>query len=76
MIGVIVNTLTVLAGSAVGLLAKKAIPKDWTDFIFKGIALCVLYIGITGSMEGENTLIMILSMEMCIRDRSYTGPIL
>ena len=45
MIGVIVNTLTVLAGSAVGLLAKKAIPKDWTDFIFKGIALCVLYIG-------------------------------
>lgn len=62
MIGVIVNTLTVLAGSAVGLLAKKAIPKDWTDFIFKGIALCVLYIGITGSMEGENTLIMILSM--------------
>ena len=62
MIGVIVNTLTVLAGSAVGLLAKKAIPKDWTDLIFKGIALCVLYIGITGSMEGENTLIMILSM--------------
>lgn len=62
MIGVIVNTLTVLAGSAVGLLAKKATPKDWTDFIFKGIALCVLYIGITGSMEGENTLIMILSM--------------
>ena len=62
MLGVIVNTATVLIGSSVGLAAKKAIPKEWADFILKGIALCVMYIGITGSLEGENTLIMILAM--------------
>jgi len=61
MLGVIVNTATVLIGSSVGLAAKKAIPKEWADFILKGIALCVMYIGITGSLEGENTLIMILA---------------
>lgn len=62
MLGVIVNTIAVVLGSAVGLVAKKAIPKEWTDFILKGIALCVLYIGIEGSMQGQNTLIMIISM--------------
>ena len=62
MLGVIVNTIAVVLGSAVGLAAKKAIPKEWTDFILKGIALCVLYIGIEGSMQGQNTLIMIISM--------------
>jgi len=62
MLGVVVNTATVLVGGTVGLIARKAIPKEWADFIFKGIALCVMYIGIAGSMEGKNTLIMILSM--------------
>lgn len=61
MLGVVVNTLTVIIGSTIGLLAKKAIPTEWTDFIIKGIALCVIYIGVSGSLEGENTLIMILS---------------
>lgn len=62
MIGVIVNTLTVVAGSIIGLLAKKLIPEGWSDFIMKGIALCVIYIGIDGAMSGENTLIAIISM--------------
>ncbi len=62
MPGVIVNTATILVGSGIGLIAKKAIPKEWADFILKGIALCVMYIGITGSLEGENTLIIIISV--------------
>ena len=62
MVGVIVNTLTVVAGSVIGLLAKKLIPDGWSDFIMKGIALCVIYIGIDGAMSGENTLIAIISM--------------
>ena len=62
MIGVIVNTLTVIVGSIIGLLAKKLIPDGWSDFIMKGIALCVIYIGIDGAMSGENTLIAIISM--------------
>lgn len=62
MLGVIVNTLTVIVGSTIGLLAKKLIPEGWSDFIMKGIGLCVIYIGIDGAMAGENTLIAIISM--------------
>ena len=45
MLGVIVNTLTVLVGSSIGLLAKKIIPKDWSSFIICGMGLCTMYIG-------------------------------
>lgn len=62
MLGVIVNTLTVAVGSIIGLLAKKAIPKDWTNFIMCGMGLCTLYIGISGAFEGENTLIAVISV--------------
>lgn len=62
MLGVIVNTLTVAVGSIIGLLAKKAIPNNWTDFIIGGMALCTMYIGISGAFEGQNTLIAVISM--------------
>lgn len=32
------------------------------DIIMKGVALCVLYIGISGCLKGQNTLITIISM--------------
>ena len=62
MIGVLVNTLTVIVGSTIGLLFRKLIPEQWTDFIMKGIALCNLYIGIDGALEGTNTLVTIISI--------------
>lgn len=62
MIGVIVNTAAVILGSILGLLCKKGIPKKVSDAIMKGIGLCTLYIGISGSLKGQNTLILILSM--------------
>ena len=62
MLGVIVNTFTVIVGSIIGLLFKKGIPERVTSAIMKGIGLCTLYIGISGSLKGENTLILIISM--------------
>ncbi len=62
MLGVIVNAAAVIVGSAIGLLVKKGIPTKFTDIIMKGIGLCVLYIGISGSLKGENTLILIISI--------------
>ena len=62
MIGVLVNTLTVIVGSTIGLLFRKLIPEQWTDFIMKGIALCTLYIGIDCALEGTNTLVTIISI--------------
>lgn len=62
MLGVLVNTLTVIGGSTIGLLARKLIPTAWTDFIMKGLALCTICIGIDGALAGQNTLVMIISM--------------
>lgn len=62
MLGVIVNAITVLIGSTVGLICKRAIPERITRAIMLAIGLCTVYIGISGSLEGENTLVLILSM--------------
>lgn len=59
MIGVLVNTATVLIGSLIGLFFKAVIPKKLTDAVMLGIGLCTIYIGIAGTLEGENTLILI-----------------
>jgi len=62
MIGVLVNTFAVIIGSLVGLLCKKGIPKKYTDAVMLGIGLCTVYIGISGALKGENTLILIISI--------------
>jgi uncharacterized membrane protein YqgA involved in biofilm formation len=62
MFGVLVNVATVLIGSAVGLLFRKMIPQNATDFVMKGIGLCTIYIGIDGALGGTNPLIAIISM--------------
>ena len=62
MLGVIVNAIAVVIGSSIGLLCKKGIPEKYSDAIMKGIALCMLYIGISGSLKGENTIVLIFSM--------------
>lgn len=63
MLGTIVNTVAVLVGGAIGLLFKKAIPKRLSDTVFKGLALCTMFIGITGVFqEGTNTLVVIVSV--------------
>lgn len=62
--GAIVNALAVFAGSTAGILLKKGLPEHMGDSIMKGLSLCVIYIGISGAMEGENVLIAILSMAL------------
>ena len=73
--GTIVNVLAILVGSAVGLLIKWLGTRFSTLFagatntglrlqtiITQGAALCVMYLGISGCLEGNNSLIAILSM--------------
>ncbi len=62
MLAVIINTIAVLAGSSIGLIARKAIPKTWNDIILKGMGLVSIYIGITGMLEGNNTLVLVFSI--------------
>ena len=74
--GTIVNALAVLAGSVAGLLLTQlarrfsrflpagsaAMGERLQTIIMQGVALCVIFIGISGSFKGSNTLIAILSM--------------
>ena len=74
--GTIVNALAVLAGSVAGLLLTQlaqrfsrflpagsvSMGERLQTIIMQGVALCVIFIGISGSFKGSNTLIAILSM--------------
>ncbi len=62
MLGTIVNVLTVIAGSSIGLLLKKGIKEDIADMVLKGLALCSMFIGISSALEGKNILITIISI--------------
>jgi hypothetical protein len=62
MFGVIVNTATVLLGSIIGLVCKKGIPERLSSAVMMAIGLCTVAIGISGLLEGENTLVLIISM--------------
>jgi len=62
LLGVIVNVITVIIGSCIGLLFKKSIPERLSTAVMTGLGACTLYIGISGSLCGENVLIIIASV--------------
>jgi uncharacterized membrane protein YqgA involved in biofilm formation len=62
MLGVIVNVITVIVGSCVGLLFKKGIPERVSSAAMIGLGACTFYIGVSGSLCGENVLILIASV--------------
>ena len=62
MTGVLVNVITVVLGSSLGLLFKKGISQRYTDAVMTGIGLCTVAIGIGGILDGENILVAIISM--------------
>jgi hypothetical protein len=61
-LGVIVDTLAIFLGGAVGLFIKKGVPERIQEAIMKALALSAIYIGITGMMSGENTIFIIAAM--------------
>ncbi|WP_024621328.1 DUF554 domain-containing protein [Metaclostridioides mangenotii] len=72
MLGTIVNSLAIAVGCLVGLFIKKGIPERVSKTIMSGLGLCVLYIGIEGSLKGENTLITVV----CIAVGGLIGEII
>ena len=74
--GTIVNAAAILAGSLMGMLltwlanrfssllpvGSAALGERLKTIIMQGVALCVMYLGISGCLEGNNSLIAILSM--------------
>ena len=62
MIGVIINVVTVILGSCIGLIFKKKISDKISKSVMVGLGVCTLYIGIAGSLEGENVIVAIVSI--------------
>lgn len=62
MLGVLVNVITVIVGSCIGLLFQKGIPEKVSKAAMIGLGACTLYIGISGSLCGENVLILIAAV--------------
>lgn len=62
LLGAIVNCLVVLAGGLIGAILKRGISERVGSTVMSGLALCVIYIGISGALEGTNMLLTIVSI--------------
>ena len=62
MIGTLINVAAILVGSGLGLLLKRGLREDIADTIMQGLGLCVVLIGMSGALETQNMLLVILSM--------------
>ncbi|WP_270563408.1 DUF554 domain-containing protein [Clostridium beijerinckii] len=72
MLGTIVNSLAIIGGCLIGLIVKGRLTEKISTTIMNGLALCVLYIGISGALKGKDTLQIII----CIALGALIGEII
>ncbi|NOW03111.1 DUF554 domain-containing protein [Clostridium beijerinckii] len=72
MLGTIVNSLAIIGGCLIGLIVKGRLTEKISNTIMNGLALCVLYIGISGALKGKDTLQIII----CIALGALIGEII
>lgn len=60
--GALVNGGAIVIGGIAGLLLKKGLPEKMKISLLQGLGLCVLYIGISGSLKGENAMTDVLAV--------------
>jgi len=61
-IGTLVNVLTVVAGSLIGLLVHKQFPENIKKISFTGLGLCTVLLGVSMGLEFTNFIAVILSI--------------
>lgn len=62
MFAVIVNTIAILIGAAIGLLLRRGISQALSQQMLKALGLCTIVLGIQGALATSNILIMIISI--------------
>lgn len=62
MIGTLVNTATVIAGSGLGLLVHRHLPERMTAIVFQVLGLVTLAIAIPMCLETQNILFAVISL--------------
>lgn len=63
--GAFVNFVLVILGSGLGLIFKKGIPERLNDILMQAMALCVIFIGVTGIID-ENAEILVIIISMAL----------
>lgn len=62
MLGTIVNVVAIILGSIIGTLLNKGIKDSYKNTIMNGIGISVIVIGISGGIDSNNTILVILSV--------------
>ena len=62
MLGTIVNTVAIIAGSLIGLLFRGGIPEKYRVTIMQALSLAVILIGIKMALKTEGILLVIFSL--------------
>ncbi|MCG8476972.1 MAG: DUF554 domain-containing protein [Cytophagales bacterium] len=61
-IGTIINTLTVVVGSSIGIFIGAKLPGRMQKISFQAIGLCTLFIGVDMALKQEHLLLVIVAM--------------
>ncbi len=72
MLGTLVNASAIAGGCLIGLIVRGRLTEKISATIMNGLALCVLYIGISGALKGQDTLQIII----CIAIGALIGEII
>lgn len=64
MLGTLVNFLTIIAGSLVGIIFKKGIPQKYNEVILQAMSLAVILVGMKTALGCDDLLIIIISLAL------------
>ena len=62
MFAVLVNTIAIVLGAAIGMLLRRGIPQSLTDAVMQALGLCTVLIGIQGAVVEQNILQLIVAI--------------
>ena len=62
MLGPVVNAAVIVICALVGRFLVKGMPARFEEIIKKAIGLSIMYIGISGAMENQRVMLLIISM--------------
>jgi len=63
--GAFINFLLVIVGSLLGLIFRRGIPERMRNILMQGMALCVIYIGVSGLID-DNAKILVIIISMAL----------
>jgi hypothetical protein len=64
MLGTVVNSVSIIVGSVLGVFLKEGIKGRYKETIMQGMSLVVMLIGIMGAVESKNILLVIISLAL------------